>query len=220
MARCAYFYDKVTQQIVGMNIHHEPDPDNPGMLKSVDCDLTGCWEDIRTGKQWPQFLAAVTDQNPDNMEIIYGDDIPGGYNEFKPNLLNGATQLERRPYFCLEILPHERLLKSEEQERCCLYEVNTEGGVTLDMQVCVKTTQEACVDHAKDKDVSDVACEILIECNFGRLIPRDGRVQMQNGKANFQWYLPDGTSKEPARCYAKDPTGKILISKSLQARCR
>jgi hypothetical protein len=219
MAKCAYFYDKITGKIVGVNIHHEKDPDNPGRLKSADCNLGECWEDIRAGRKWPHILDAVTDRNPDNLELVYADDIQGGYNEFKPSLKEGTTRLERRPYFCLEILPNDKLLKSEEKERHCLHEVNTEGGVTLDMRVSVKTTQEDLADHAKDKDIKGVDRDLLIECDYGRLTPRDGMVRMKNGKATFQWHLPDDTSKEPARCYVKDPSGEFLISKSLRVKC-
>jgi len=83
----------------------------------------------------------------------------------------------------------------------------------------VKTTQEDLADHAKDKDIKGVDRDLLIECDYGRLTPRDGMVRMKNGKATFQWHLPDDTSKEPARCYVKDPSGEFLISKSLRVKC-
>ena len=217
MAKSTYFFDRITNQIIGSHVHAEKDPN--GSIIPADSDISNMWESIRQGTMWPHLLEKVTDQNPANMDYVVSEEISRGYNEYKPSKLDSADQLERRPYFCLEIVPHEKLIKSEEKERCCMHEVNTEGGVTLDMQVCVKTTQEDCVDHVKDKNVKSIECEALVECNFGRLIPRDGRVQMKNSKANFQWYLPDDTSKEPARCYVKDPSGEILISKSLQVRC-
>ncbi|MBI4211068.1 MAG: hypothetical protein HY540_00375 [Deltaproteobacteria bacterium] len=217
MAKCTYFFDKITNQIIGSHVHAERDPN--GSIVSADSDISTVWESIRQGTMWPHLLEKVTGQNPVNMDYLVAEEIPTGYNEYKPSKLDSTDQLERRPYFCLRIIPQDRLLNHEEQERCSMHEVNTEGGVTLDMQVCVKTTQETCVNHANDEDVQGINCEILVECNFGRLIPRDGRVQMQNSHANFQWYLPDDTSKETARCYVKNSTGEVLISKSLQVRC-
>lgn len=217
MANCTYFFDTITNQIIGSHVHAEKDPD--GLIIAADSDISEVWESIRQGTMWPHLLEKVTGQNPANMGYLVADDIPTGYNEYKPSKLPSTNQLERRPYFCLRIVPQERLLSFENQERCCMHEVNTEGGVTLDMQVCVKTTQATCVNHTNDNDIPGINCEVQVECNFGRLIPRDGRVQMQNSYASFQWYLPDDTSIEPARCYVKDPAGEILISKSLQVKC-
>ena len=218
MARCAYFYDKVTQKIIGMNLHHTKDPESPSRLKPVDCDLSEYWEDIRTGKKWPDILAAVTDQNPDNLEVIYAENIQTGHNEFKPQFFGNTLKLERRPYFSLNVLPNLKILSVEETPRSSLYKVNTEGGVMLDMQVQVKATQEN-QRNLRDATLKNIECELRVECTQGRLIPRDGKLLMKGDQAVFQWYLPDNTSKDPARCYVKDPRGEILISKSLQVYC-
>ncbi len=219
MAICAYFYDKVTNKIIGRNIHQVKDVDNPGRLKYEDVDLTECWEDIRTGNKWPDILERVTDHDPDNLGLIYADDIPYGYNEYKPSLVEGTTRLERRPYICLKIKQSPNVIKSEERDRYRLHDVDTEGEVTLDMEVQVKTTQSDIEKHDKDKNVNDIDGEFAAECTHGRITPRNGIINVVNGKASFKWHLPDTNSKELARCYVKDSKGEVLISKSLRVNC-
>lgn len=219
MAKCVYFFDKVTGKIIGMNSHAEKDLEHPGKIKEADADITDVWEEIRTGKMWPFILDKVTDRDPDNIDYIYAENIPTGYNNFKPSYFGRSEQLERRPYFCLKVKTNPRLKKEEEHGRRRVYDVDTEGDITLDMEISVRTTQNTIEDHKKDKEVTNISGEFLAECTYGTLVPRDGVISMQNGKVQFQWILPDTTMKEPARCYVKDPKGGVLISKSLRVKC-
>ena len=223
MAKCTYFFDKVTNKILGRHVHQVEDNTNPGHLKFADSDIVitdEVWEEIRNGRKWPQYLEAVTDQDPDNLDRVLAEEMPHSNNEYAPSFLRNTTQLERRPYFCLKVKTHPRLKKEEEQDRCRVYEVDTEGGITLDMEVTVKTTQNTIEDHKKDKEVKNISGTFLAECTYGILVPRDGVIHMQDGKSTFQWILPDTTMKEVVRCYVKDPNREILISKSLRVKCR
>ncbi|GEM_PF-5100185 len=220
MAKCIYFFDKVTQKIVGMHSHAIKDPKHPAGMKEADADITSNWEDIRTGKLWPFLLEKITDKNPDNFGFIQAEEIPRGYNEYEPEMISETVQLKRRPYFCLKIKSHPKLLKSTEHDVCCLYEINTEGDVTLEMEVCVKHMQGSVENHADDKDVTGINGNFIAEVNYGRLLPRDGKIEMKDSKASFQWYLPDSTTHQPVKCFVKDPENKILISKSLRVLCK
>src|SRR3989338_7660633 len=216
MAKCTYFFDKVTNKILGRHVHQVEDDTNPGHLKFADSDLiiTGeVWEEIRNGRKWPQYLETTTDQNPDNLDRLLAEDMPHANNEYEPVHLRNTTKLKRRPYFCLKVKTHPKVRKEEEKSRHLHYDIDTDGGVTLDLDVCVKTTQATVENHAEDKDVTGIDGVFVAEVTLGRLIPRDGRVTMANGKVSFQWILPDTTATEPARCYVKDPEGNILISK-------
>lgn len=217
MAKCTYFFDKVTNSIVGSHAHAEKAPN--GTIVLADSDLSEVWEDIRAGVMWPHILEKVTDQDPDNLDFIVAENMPHGYNEYHPARLTGKVALKRRPYFCLKVVSNLRLKKEKEHEKFRMYEVETEGGITLDMEVSVRTTQNTIEDHEKDKEVKNISGEFLAECTYGTLIPRDGVISMRNGMAQFQWALPDSTMNAPARCYVKDPSGEILISKSLRVKC-
>ncbi|OGQ23528.1 MAG: hypothetical protein A3I05_08690 [Deltaproteobacteria bacterium RIFCSPLOWO2_02_FULL_44_10] len=219
MAKYIYFYDKVTQHIIGMNSHAEKDPKSSGGMKEADADITSVWEDIRTGRMWPFLLEKITDKNPDNFGFIQADETPKAYNEYEPHHLSGSLYLKRRPYLCLKMKPSPKIMKEIEHDDSCFYEVNTDGGVILDMEVCVKHTHQHVEKHAEDKNIKGINGSLLAEVTLGRMNPRDGNIEMKNSKAQFQWILPDITSKEPARCYVKDPQGKILISKSLRVKC-
>lgn len=223
MSKCAYFFDKATGEIIGRHIHHIKDPDQPGRLKYADSQLVitdDVWNEIKKGNKWPQFLESVTNQDPENLEYIFADDMPHNNNEYKPKVIRGSHKLERRPYFCLKVRHNPKVNKDEERERHRFYEIDSEGGVTLDMDVSVKSTQKTVEDHKSDKTLTNLSGTILAECNYGILTPRNGIVNMQNGTASFKWALPDTTMTELARCYVKDPDRKILISKSLRVRCR
>lgn len=221
MPRVAYFFDKVTGKIIGRNVHMVKDTDNPGSIKEADADLSDIWEEIRSGKKWPDILERVTDKNPDNLDLIYADDIPHGYNEYKPSKLASSEQLERRPYFELMIVDGQQAVKKfEEHDKHCSYEIDTTGGVTLEMEAHVRSTQGTVQKHGSDKKIKGIDGVYLVECSLGILNPRDGQVSMKNGVANFQWILPDTTTKEFARCFIRDPDGEILISKSLRVKCR
>ncbi len=218
MAKCTYFFDKITNQIIGSHSHAERDQD--GSIIPADSDIANVWENIRQGTMWPHLLEKVTGQDPANMDYLVTEDMPHGYNEYKPSKLESENRLERRPYFELTIADnHSAVMKSEERKTHRFYEIDTTGGVTLDMEVRVKTTQDTVEKHDVDRAVKGIGGEFLVECSAGRLVPRNGKITMTKSFATFQWHLPDTTAKELARCFVKDPKGEILISKSLRVNC-
>ena len=219
MAKCTYFFDKITNGIIGSHAHAEKDAD--GSIVPADSDISNVWESIRQGIMWPHLLEKVTDQNPENMDYLVAEEMPHGYNEYKPSTLEASDRLERRPYFELTVLStHSSIMKSEERKSHRFYEIDTTDGVTLDMEARVKSTQDNVERHDVDRAIKGIDGEFVAECSAGRLVPRDGKIRMKNGFATFQWQLPDMTAKELARCYVKDPQGEILISKSLRVNCR
>ncbi len=79
MAKCVYFFDKVTGKIIGMNSHAEKDPDTPGLMRETDANIIPVWEDVKTGKLWPFILDKVTDKKSENLDYIEADVIQSGF---------------------------------------------------------------------------------------------------------------------------------------------
>ncbi|PIR17592.1 MAG: hypothetical protein COV46_03535 [Deltaproteobacteria bacterium CG11_big_fil_rev_8_21_14_0_20_49_13] len=218
MAKCTYFFDKVTNKIIASHSHAERAED--GSIVPADSDLSDVWEDIRTGTMWSHILEKVTDQDPDNMGFIVAEEMPHGYNEYLPSKLSSTEKLKRRSYFQLAIADGQDVVKkSKEHDTHRFYDVDTTGNVTLRMEVRVKTTQDTIEKHDIDNPVKGVNGDFIVECTAGRIIPRNGKIKMVNSAASFEWYLPDSTSNQVAKCFVKDPNGEILISKSLRVNC-